>query len=132
MAIWAVANIQTPAGGCGWDRVTFPWSQWRQLPPPLRDWSNESGGWRNWFGKQLRTGTCPAPGRDSGGLGAAGRRSPGGPKGIVPFPKPHFTPRVWPQTSPQSPHTPPLGLPAPSVCSFSSAAMQEHVKGILC
>lgn len=63
---------------------------------------------------------------DSGGLGTAWRRSPGGPKGIAPFPKPHFTPRVWPQTSPQSPHTPPLGLPAPSVCSFSSAAMSQR------
>lgn len=98
------------AEDAGWGcSAAFPRTQRQQLPP-LRDWRNESGRWRNWFGKQLVTGDrpTPVPERDSGRLGAGWRYSPGrGMKGIAPFPKPgaHTT-----GLAPKMPQVPPYHI----------------------
>lgn len=143
MVIWAAGNIQMPVGSVGWDcSMAFPPTQRRQLP---RDWRNESGRWRNWFGKQLVTGDLPTPvpERDSGRLGAGWRCSPGrGMKGIAPFPKPAAR-RPWAHTTglaPKIPQVPPSSTSGSSRVPQTRVAVaslqhrwareQEYVKGI--
>lgn len=138
-AIWAAGNIWMPVmRDAGWGCLAaFPRTQHRQPPPP-RDWRNESGRWRNWFGKQLVTGDLPTPvpERDSGRLGAGWRCSLGrGMKGIAPLPKPAAH-RPWAHATgpaPKIPQVPPgirpwlsPGPPDAGGRSFSSALMGQR------